>query len=581
VNRLDRYALFGNVRMIKDFYYVFNKLNIILFIPNEEEKNIDALDKMGVPVRGREDLIKYAVDTVVICMKPNKKRDECISDILCQLNGGQTRIILCEDFFKLYDNSEIIKNVQKKIYVWGTGSIASLFLSKLTTDLGDYSFIDSFKKGDTFYGHSVKKPEEINDWMNVFVIIAVSDDRDIEGVLKAHGLKEGKDFIRFEDILWNPYEMLKKTFFSSDGYDVACDTMLNHLEISVDGRTRICCLAFLEVNRANFLKDDFMDRWIGEKSIIHRILAVSTQNRTYSFCNKKMCPLFDGRENIGCDDYRVINSEYHDIEPFPKVLSCGFDSSCNIACVTCRNKVDFWTGEKRKKADEIAEKITNELLPHIDFLIMSGNGEVFFSPSYRKIWEHENTNGIKFIRILSNGGLFTPDNWALMKDNKKNTKFILTVSIDAASKEVYDSIRKFGDFDQLKKNMIFAGKLRKKGELSYFRINFVVQRKNMYEMLRFIEFGKHIGADKVFFTKILNWGTYEVEDFENNISVMEKDGITPIPELKKILESREMKDEIVDLGTIRYLHENNKYDYIKNYYMWELEKDVEGLFQSV
>ena len=63
MNRLDRYALFGNVRMIKDFYYVFNKLNIILFIPNEEEKNIDALDKMGVPVRGREDLIKYDVDT--------------------------------------------------------------------------------------------------------------------------------------------------------------------------------------------------------------------------------------------------------------------------------------------------------------------------------------------------------------------------------------------------------------------------------------------------------------------------------------------------------------------------------------
>ena len=35
-----------------------------------------------------------------------------------------------------------------------------------------------------------------------------------------------------------------------------------------------------------------------------------------------------------------------------------------------------------------------------------------------------------------------------------------------------------------------------------------------------------------------------------------------------------MKDRIVDLGTIKYTHQPNEDDYIYNYYMWELEKDV-------
>ena len=59
---------------------------------------------------------------------------------------------------------------------------------------------------------------------------------------------------------------------------------------------------------------------------------------------------------------------------------------------------------------------------------------------------------------------------------------------------------------------------------------------------------------------------------------MERDGITPKSELMKVLKSPVLHDEIVDLGTIRYTHKPNKDKYVYNYYMWELEKDVQGLF---
>ena len=113
--------------------------------------------------------------------------------------------------------------------------------------------------------------------------------------------------------------------------------------------------------------------------------------------------------------------------------------------------------------------------------------------------------------------------------------------------------------------MAYASQLRKAGELSYLRFNFVVQRQNYQEMIPFVEWGKRLGVDELFFTKILNWGTYSREEFRD-ISMMEEDGITPKPELQAILEQPIMKDPIVDLGTIRYQHDGTDTELVDNYY---------------
>ena len=156
---------------------------------------------------------------------------------------------------------------------------------------------------------------------------------------------------------------------------------------------------------------------------------------------------------------------------------------------------------------------------------------------------------------------------------------MLTASVDAASKETYEQIRINGNFDKLKENMEFAGQLRRKGELAYFRMNFVVQKRNYKEIPDFVKWGIQIGADEVFFTKILNWGIYTESEFKE-ISMFEEDGITPKKELQEILDSPLMQEKIVDLGTIKYQHDTTDDINIHNYYMWELERKVPGLFTS-
>lgn len=125
--------------------------------------------------------------------------------------------------------------------------------------------------------------------------------------------------------------------------------------------------------------------------------------------------------------------------------------------------------------------------------------------------------------------------------------------------------------------MEFAAALKKSGKLSYFRMNFVVQRENYQEMVPFVQWGEALGVDEVFFTKILNWGTYTAEEFAQ-ISMMEPDGITPKAELREVLGHPVMKSPIVDLGTIQYSHKVDRIDIVENYYMWELEKRGGSLF---
>ena len=96
-------------------------------------------------------------------------------------------------------------------------------------------------------------------------------------------------------------------------------------------------------------------------------------------------------------------------------------------------------------------------------------------------------------------------------------------------------------------------------------------------MPAFVKWGEQLGCDEVFFTKILNWGTYSDEEFER-VSMMEKDGITPKKALLDVISNPIMQSEIVDMGTIQALHKRDVVDIVENYYMWELEKRGGELF---
>lgn len=321
-------------------------------------------------------------------------------------------------------------------------------------------FIDSNKQQSFFMGRPVFLPDEIFDWKQYYIIVAVERDGQIRDRLKGSGLMENRDFISYRRLLELPSILLRQTIFDMSCYDLECNTMLNHLEITEKGDTRYCCTTFVGCGTDNILDRTVDDFW---HSKLHKIFCLSVENKTYSFCDKTMCPLFVAKEPGRCATERRV---YKEIKKFPETLALGHDSSCNLFCETCRKERHYARGGELELVNRVTDKIMKDYLPNCKFLILAGNGEVFLSSAYRRIYESEECNP-QYIRLLSNGILFTEINWERFSKGKTG-KIMLTVSVDAATEETYRKIRRGGDFNVLKRNMEFAAKLRRKAVCAIF-----------------------------------------------------------------------------------------------------------------
>ena len=560
VDKKETYAIYGINRISKQFLYVFDDLNISkVYEDNPVCKEWDGFSVADIKT------YKKGLERIIICCRNKTEKEKRLKSMGL---AYEIDYLYEEDLFTLMDEKIEISH-DKEIVVWGTGRKAEVMIErgrKLPISL----FIDSYTQRKEFCGYRIVRPNDVQEWDKLFIVIAVAEDRDIKQFLIKKGLSEGREFISYRS-LYSFSDMLRKTMFAEKVYDFSCDTPLNHLEVVRGGNTICCCSVFLSEELGSILQKGVLGVW---NSAMHKILCLSTQNRTYTFCKKDMCPYFIEKKP------RTVREdedwEYHKMEPKPEVIAIGYDDTCNLRCETCRKELYIAGKQEEAVACAVGEKVKKELLPNSKFFILAGGGEVFASKAYAQVYESEESAEIPYIRILSNGTLFTPVNWNHFKAGKKG-KIMVTFSIDAARKETYEEIRRGGNFDIIQKNMEFASKLRKCGELAYFRMNFVVQKKNYLEMPEFVKWGESLGVDEVFFTKILNWGTFTEEEFKD-VSMMCEDGITPKPELEKILNDPMMRHRIVDLGTIRYSQEPIEGNAFHNYYMWELERKVPGLF---
>ncbi len=559
-----KYGIYGINRVTKDFLYIFEMIDVVCFFEDTVMRNPFGETEV-YPFEKLKDY-KSLCDQIVICDFQKEERRRKL-ETLDFIYGKD--FVYEKDLFYLLD-TRIDLTENSNIIVWGIGRRAETFC-KWNKKYNIIHFIDTYKKDKEYNGYEVKSPDDITDWEKTFIIVAVAKEKEIVEYLEEKGLKRWENFANASELMFQPSKLLEKTIFDTNCFDLTCDTMLNHLEILTAGRAYCCCTTFMKFHIGSIEQNTVKEIW---NSPIHKIMCLSAVNKTYTFCKKDMCPLFIGKR--GDKDEIDLKGSYSSMCENPQNGVVGFDSTCNLRCETCRNELYVATGEELKVNQKYVDIVKKEFLPNLKFLVLAGDGEVFASQTYKDIYTSPEAEKLQWIRLLSNGMLFNEKNWEELSRNKQ-AKIMLTASIDAATKETYEAIRRNGNFDILKRNMEFASKLRKTGELSYFRINFVVQKRNYREMTDFVKWGIDLNADEVFFTKILNWGTYTQEEFKE-VSMMEEDGITPKPELEKILNDPIMKNKIVDLGTIRYAHTIDDFEKIYNYYTWELERKVTDLF---
>lgn len=418
-------------------------------------------------------------------------------------------IITLTDIFAMIDELEsfyIDKMFgDRTVCVYGKRENISKMIESNPNMKIDYVISDEVQQPQTDL--AVISINQIEQLTSVFVIIADEICENTKKMFTDIGMEFGKEFhfynSRVPKNLTSYY--LKKTLMDKPKYTIPCDYTKKALSIKAHGNVMACCSS-VGLSMGNSLYTSIEEILRGIQA---QLICLSINNRTYSFCGD-MCFMF--REKKYCledeDDIKNnprCNISLREIKDFNVQL--GYDRSCNLACPSCRDHRIIKPEDSKEIVEMIHDEVKRMCLKKPRNMRI-GNGELFFSPYYKDIIFNQYVSDE--IALISNGMLFTPENWSFLE--KRYKKISLEVSIDAIHPDTYKKLRG-GDLKKLHKNMEFASFLRRDGRLKKLSISFVIQVENYREMIGFVKYGKSINADFIHFMKLNSWGHIPEDKF--------------------------------------------------------------------
>jgi MoaA/NifB/PqqE/SkfB family radical SAM enzyme len=224
-----------------------------------------------------------------------------------------------------------------------------------------------------------------------------------------------------------------------------------------------------------------------------------------------------------------------------------------LSCPSCRTALIVDTAGKERILG-IQEKLQREALPDAELLYITGSGDPFGSPFFRE-WlqtmRRADMPRLETIRLHSNGLLWNEKMWHSIDADVRSLVREAEISIDAATAETYAVNRRGGSFARLLRNLDYIATLRANGPLRWLGISMVVQENNFGEMPAFIDLGRRIGADTVYFGQLVDWGTFPEEELRRrsiHLAEHPRHG-----ELRSVLRSPHFDDPRVDLGNLSHL----------------------------
>ena len=327
-----------------------------------------------------------------------------------------------------------------------------------------------------------------------------------------------------------------------------CPLPFKHMEIQVGGRTNLCC--YLNKSPGIVKENNLFEIYNSKSAQSGRRSMISG---TLEYCDLNVCPHFTGgtlpinSNCIGTPYEKIINESITKLNKLN--LWLAFDSRCNLSCPSCRKDIIKCSKPQIAEMEMLMSEVKKNL-SRISNLGISGNGDPFASPVYRKFLFEFDAKVYPDVKIfiLSNGQLFNENAWGSMSKAQSAIKSV-QFSIDAATKESYEKIRRGGCFNKIKSNLEFISSLRKTNKIDEFIISFVVSANNYMEMADFIRWGKSLECDQVYFSYMINPGVFSNDEYETLAIHLLKHPLHR--KFKTMLEDKLFDDPIVMLGNIK------------------------------
>jgi len=361
---------------------------------------------------------------------------------------------------------------------------------------------------------------------------------------------EGSDFfLRKTALKYNIIPLEKDPLSIKNKF---CPLPFDTLVLGEGGNVYLCCPEYLPVVIGNAYHQSLEEIW---NSSVAKEVRRSIIRGNFNFClpecpsiNKKTLPDRDMVEGIY--NFEKIYSNEETISLNPKHLALLHDRSCNIFCPSCRTERYMASGKELIRLSRVLNDFIRPALGSLQKLQFAG-GEVLASKHLMEVMASIDKTKYPDLRIeiFTNGTLFNEDAWRKLM-NIHGMNIDIYVSLDATTKETFETIRRGAKFDVVSRNLRFLSSLRVRGEISRFGILFVVQSKNFREMVDFVKMGKSLSCDYVGFSRLLPEGIYSISrgDFEKQNICSESH--PEHDEFVNLLSDPIFDDPVVDLKNI-------------------------------
>ena len=299
---------------------------------------------------------------------------------------------------------------------------------------------------------------------------------------------------------------------SVDLNNFICRNPFEYTEIYTTKQT-MCCPSWLDQNIMT--TDNLNDNW---NSDLSNDIRKSVTDGSFKYCSKTNCPSLSTLLNTGRPNGPIVNkNDFIESDSVsPRIVKFLFDTACNLACPSCR--VDFIKNQPEIyiRSKEILDDIKVSYGKTLEEIQLSGLGDPFYSEAFFEFLKSVNKvdyPSLQKIHLHTNGMLWNEKNWLTIQNAHQFIKGA-EISIDAATKDTYEKIRKGGNWDILVRNLKYINQIP---TLDYLCVSFVVQKSNYKEMVDFYylikgifnNFSEKWDNDFKFtinYYKILDWG---------------------------------------------------------------------------
>lgn len=298
-----------------------------------------------------------------------------------------------------------------------------------------------------------------------------------------------------------------------------CTIPFERLEV-LENTTHLCCASWLKPSAGNLhTAQSWRDVW---NSPTASAIRASIHDGSYRYCDKMACPAIQSDQLVPATDLatrsdgwrELLQSSETHLERGPVQVNLAYDRTCNLSCPSCRTSKYAADDQTRQIYDRLQERAILPLLKEVKRVTITGSGDPFASKNFRRLIERltaEQYPDLKF-HIMTNAMLFTAREWERFPALHGRIE-LMSISLDGASADTHETLRRGARWDVMQRNLSFAGMLRRQGLIDELHLSFVVQAENYHEMGDAVDLAEKIGADRVYFGRITNWGTFSNDEY--------------------------------------------------------------------